>query len=339
LLNFSLIEKTIKYVKEKYPQLECLFTITTNGLLLRDKFISNFLKENNVFICVSLDGYKENHDRNRVTYNNNTTYDEITRIIDTNFKKYPFIYSLCCIDYKTDLIELYKFYKENDRAEGGNIPHLLRINFINDLETNYFDSFSDEDRKNFSENYNKLIDRYIELSQNGKSDWFLDLFIGQEILGFYDRLRFDKNSRFYFVRGACIPGDKIYVLSDGTYSICEKVCIDGLKIGHVSTGLNYDSIFEIITKFNETLISKCGLCNISSLCNVCYAHLINENELGITNKQCINKYSYFIKLIKIIEEIEKINPTFFEKKINETCIKNNKSKIEKFDLLVKNLWR
>lgn len=77
LLNFSLIEKVIKYIKEIYPQLECVYTITTNGLLLRDKVISDFLKENNVVICLSLDGYKENHDRNRLTYNNNPTYDEI----------------------------------------------------------------------------------------------------------------------------------------------------------------------------------------------------------------------------------------------------------------------
>jgi len=52
-----------------------------------------------------------------------------------------------------------------------------------------------------------------------------------------------------------------------------------------------------------------------------------------------NFTSHFGQGLKIIEEFEKINPTFFEKKINETCIKNNKSKIEKFDLLVKNLWR
>lgn len=92
-------------------------------------------------------------------------------------------------------------------------------------------------------------------------------------------------------------------MPDGTYTICEKVCIDGLKIGHISTGINYDFITKIITGFNEILTHKCKSCDISSLCTVCYAYLVNEKKLGIKNEECINKHVYLNKLIEIIEKI------------------------------------
>ncbi len=67
LLGFETIKKVIDYVEEKYADMKASFTITTNGLLLENDEITKYLKSKNVVICLSFDGYKENHNRNRKT--------------------------------------------------------------------------------------------------------------------------------------------------------------------------------------------------------------------------------------------------------------------------------
>lgn len=46
LLGFDVIKKTVEYVKSEYSQYCFNYSITTNGLLLKNKDIANFLKEN-----------------------------------------------------------------------------------------------------------------------------------------------------------------------------------------------------------------------------------------------------------------------------------------------------
>lgn len=133
----------------------------------------DFLKKHNVIICVSIDGYKDNHDRNRLKSNTAPTYDEICRIIQTNFEDYPLIYSLCCIDYLTDLRKLYQYYMNSDRMSGGGMPHLLRVSQIFDLGTDYYDQFSSEHRDQFAMDYRYLEQEYIRLAKTETAIGFL----------------------------------------------------------------------------------------------------------------------------------------------------------------------
>lgn len=151
LINFKVIKASIEYVEEHYSDLEVEFTITTNGSLLSDSEISDFLIRHNVIICISLDGYPENHDRNRLQQNGRTTFDELMNVLNSYFRDYPRIYSLCCIDFRTDLLKLYDFYKKNDRLNGGRIPHLLRIAFISDIGTSYYNQFQEDEKLFFYE--------------------------------------------------------------------------------------------------------------------------------------------------------------------------------------------
>ena len=88
LLGFDVIKKTVEYVKSEYSQYCFNYSITTNGLLLKNKDIANFLKENGFWIVVSLDGTKDNHDRYRVTRGGAPTYDCLMEIIEENFSFY-----------------------------------------------------------------------------------------------------------------------------------------------------------------------------------------------------------------------------------------------------------
>lgn len=317
LMNFQLIRECISYVRQNYGEYNVYFTITTNGLLLRDPEICEFLKENNVIICLSLDGYEENHDRNRVKLNAAPTYQEILSIVRTYFSNYPLIYTLCCIDYKTDPIKLYEFYMKNDRMQGGEIPHLLRISRINDTDTDYYNQFTSEDIQKYISGLSKLEEMYLESVTNNEENWFLDMMVGQELLRIYDRPRFTNLGGYYYVNGCCIPGEKIFVLPDGQYGVCEKVCIDDLYVGNVEQGLDCQKIADLMNHMNELMKERCNHCECSSLCTVCYANLTDKDTIGFSEELCEAKRRNFRHSLRMLNKINEINPGHFESRIEK----------------------
>lgn len=322
LMAFDVIKDAIDYVEKNYKDMECQFTITTNGILLKNEKICDYLKAKNVIICLSLDGYKENHDRNRVLLNNKPSFDELITIINNNFLNYENIYSLCCIDTRTDLQKLYEFYKVNDRISGGNIPHVLRFSFIFDQGSNYYDQFTQKEKERFNFQLNMLREKYISFAIKDKTDWILELLVGQEFLHIMDRVKFSSSIQFYRKNGSCVPGEKIYVYQNGKYGICEKVCHDNIDLGNVYTGLDLDKIVTQMKKFDDIVYQKCCNCEISSICNLCYVNLNNLGELNLQDDFCERRKKYFESIFKIIISIERKNPGFWKRKIIKQSKKN-----------------
>ena len=101
LIQYKLIKKVIEYASGVRE--DTRFYITTNGLLLSQKVIDFFINHD-VFITFSLDGYKANHDRNRVLENGNPTFDKIFSNIQklqqqkNNISKPQMIAFNCCFD-------------------------------------------------------------------------------------------------------------------------------------------------------------------------------------------------------------------------------------------------
>lgn len=277
-----------------------------------------------MIICLSLDGYKENHDRNRLTVKNGVSYDKLMNIIRNSFGEYNNIYTLCCIDTKTDLYKLYDFYNKNDRMNGGEIPHVLRFSYIFDQNSDYYDQFSKEDRKSFNEKLNQLKKRYIELAINEKKDWILDLLIGQEYIRLADRVKFNSSNNYYIAGGCCIPGEKLFVYQDGTYGICEKVCIDGVDIGNVDTGMNYEKIANQVKKMRQAQINRCEKCKISNLCTLCYVNLNRDGDLDLNDNFCMDRIKYYKEVFKDILYIEENNPGYWDRLVRKQANKNLK---------------
>jgi uncharacterized protein len=321
LLAFETIKEVIDYIEEKYSDIGTYFTITTNGLLLENNQISNYLKSKNVIICLSLDAYKENNDRNRKTITKSPTYDRLIKMVRENFSEYNNIYSLCCIDPRTDLEKLYEFYKTNDRLNGGIIPHVLRFSYIFNIESDYFNQFSNEEMSSYRKGYWNLRKKYIEVAIKDQSDWILDLLIGQEFTRIVDRMKLMPCIEYYHKQGCCVPGDKLYVYPNGTYGICEKVCVDGIDLGNVNNGLDLNKIKSQIDRFNNVL-KKCECCEMANLCEVCYSHLTGPDSLGGNEVDCEMRKKHFKEIVKDIIHIEKNNPGYFERKLTKQAQKN-----------------
>lgn len=321
LLGFETIKKVIDYVEEKYADMKASFTLTTNGLLLENDEITEYLKSKNVVICLSFDGYKENHDRNRKTVQRKPSFDRLIKLIKEKFMDYTNIYTLCCIDPKTDLEKLYDFYDKNDRFSGGIIPHVLRFTYIFDVDSDYYSEFSEEDLKRSREQYAMLRKKYIENAINEKSDWIIDLLIGQEFIRLVDRMKLSPRSGYYVKDGCCVPGSKLFVYPDGTYGICEKVCFEGVDLGNVNTGLSMENIIKQIEDYNKAL-EKCKDCEIANMCEVCYSHLRSSTCIGGDDKLCEGRKSHMRDMFKYIMYIESKNKGYFERKLIKQAKKN-----------------
>ena len=78
LMNFEVVKQLVAYARsiEKQHNKNFRFTLTTNGLLIDDDVIE-FANKEMSNVVLSLDGRKEIHDRYRVDYNGNGSFDKI----------------------------------------------------------------------------------------------------------------------------------------------------------------------------------------------------------------------------------------------------------------------
>lgn len=78
LMNFEVVKELVAYARsiEKEKGKNFRFTLTTNGLLIDDDVI-DFANKEMSNVVLSLDGRKEIHDRFRVDYNGNGSFDKI----------------------------------------------------------------------------------------------------------------------------------------------------------------------------------------------------------------------------------------------------------------------
>jgi uncharacterized protein len=83
-LKFEIIKSVVNYCKSK--NFKAKIYATTNGTIINDEII-DFIIENEIHVMFSLDGYKENHDRNRVFANNIPTFELILENIKKIQKK------------------------------------------------------------------------------------------------------------------------------------------------------------------------------------------------------------------------------------------------------------
>ncbi len=78
LMNFDVVKQLVEYARsiEKEKEKNFRFTLTTNGVLVDDDVI-DFCNKEMSNVVLSLDGRKEIHDRYRVDYNGNGSWEKI----------------------------------------------------------------------------------------------------------------------------------------------------------------------------------------------------------------------------------------------------------------------
>lgn len=319
LLNLNLIEQVVEYIKEEYPDEGCQFGTTTNGTLLNDCAIK-FLCENDFLIMLSLDGDKANHDRNRVFKNGRGTYD----VVMNNYRRLKQLYPdieidiSACFDYATDLNLMNDAFSENQM----NIGNLAKIDMEN---TNYYDSFTENDKIRFAKGCDLLKQRVFNAIRDGKSKNDLGP-VDKQFYQLYDALT--SNTIMGGRKVSCIPGEKIFVDLHGDYYVCEKVD-RRFKIGDIHSGLDLDRIAYMVSKFNEAKNKKCKSCAIEYVCDMCFLNCHSDDKVEFSAKTCeINKSSTAKSLTDMVNIWEE-RPEIFDEFLSSyytRCLRRKNSK-------------
>lgn len=163
LMNFDVVKETVYYAKARAAERgkKFLFTLTTNGLLLKDD-IAKFLNEEMENVVLSLDGCKEVHDAVRKTANGKGSFD----LVIDNLKNF--------VKIRGD-----KSYYVRGTFTAKNLDFSKDVLFIADSG---FDSISmepvvtdipdlaitKEHLKTISDEYDRLCDKYLEYYAAGK---------------------------------------------------------------------------------------------------------------------------------------------------------------------------
>ena len=147
LLNWNLIVKVVEYVDNVYRKEfnNILYTVTTNGSLLSSEKI-DFMLSHNFSLLISLDGYKENHNRNRVYISGKGTYDDVIKkisILTAEYEKrrhdsnFEFVYQFA-LTYDNEIsIEKLIQSAENDPEL---YSHYLRMSKVRGINTDYYNN-------------------------------------------------------------------------------------------------------------------------------------------------------------------------------------------------------
>lgn len=285
--------------------------LSTNGLLLSKKNIC-LLQNNGVLFGISLDGYKELHDKYRVDINENPTYDIIkNNILKIKFDDYVGG-AMTIVDSDTDI---FKTYIEMDK--------LFKTISIRPGRMSY---------KGFN----------FEYINNGYSD-FVDYLINQVLMKKYDLL-------YKVINGDDLLGKTILkVISNSKLTRRCDAGIARFSLGvdgniYPCTPASYHKALELTKEqiesernntYFDTFPKKCESCIVKNVCGSdCYVQLFEDSEnenlcyfkknifmlsMYFCGKIETTNFDIYCEIVKMANEI--INRTRFDKELNELFLK------------------
>lgn len=273
LAGIEFYEKFLE-LEEKYNKkgIHVVRTLQTNGLLIDEEY-TRFFKKHKFLLGVSLDGFRDTHDKYRLDNKLDATFDKVMDGI-TILKKYNVEFNILTVITKEvarNIKEIYRFYGKNefyylqfipaidanlmqDERKIYSLTNSTYYNFLNDLFNLWYRDFNNGryiSIQNFDEIVNKVLGR----------DYLL--------------------SCFYKGRCSC----QNVVEANGNVYPCDFYCIDQYKLGNILD----NSIDEIIySKTTENFIKE-GII-LPKECRNCDYYLLCRN--GCKRFRVNNKYYY-----------------------------------------------
>ncbi|MBO8168615.1 MAG: thioether cross-link-forming SCIFF peptide maturase [Thermoanaerobacteraceae bacterium] len=247
LLNFSVVRDTVLYAKEAARKTgkEIRLTLTTNGMLL-DEAVRKFIKDHGIKVVLSLDGRPEINDYMRPAANGEGSYGKIL----PNF--HSMVRDLNGVDYY-----IRGTYTRHNLDFSEDIVHMLRQGFrelsvepvVAPPEAPY--SLSEQDYPRIAQEYDRLVELYLEWQAQGKSFNFFHFNVNLEQGPCLSKRLRGCGAGFEYL--AVTPGGDLYPCHQFVGE--EEFCL-----GNVGTGItNWDlsSYFQRAHVFNKKDCPQC----------------------------------------------------------------------------------
>ncbi|MDR0829665.1 MAG: radical SAM protein [Prevotellaceae bacterium] len=345
-LAFDVIKESKKYFdslnweqfKINIKQNKFAYFIPSNLTIMNEE-IAEFLVNNNIILHVSLDGDKEENDKNRVFSENNGTFEIIMKNLEYLINKYP-EYSKTSIIIQSvladniDTKKSYNFIAEKYKLNTLEKKILRYVSYPQKKEKMLFsDSYNineQEELQNFKSKLNTLAkqtDKELINSltySNGLGSEFAALFLLEQRLEFDKMQNIDFNDNLF----SCpICADGIFVSVNGDFHMCMKSDYS-FPFGNVNTGIDKSKIINFYKNYISGFREKCKDCWAINFCQICPAQILYEKQFYFpTHKDCEiikQKSSIAIKKYILFAENEilygKVKKYFVDSKLNNSIL-------------------
>lgn len=318
LLNFSVVEYITTYARklnEKYKK-DLRIIIVTNLSLMDDKKL-DFLINNNVGICTSLDGPKKVHDQNRVYYRGKGSYEDVIRWINKINDEYKtkgmkrnvgalITITRSSLKYPEEIIDEYL-------KHGFTELHLRFLHNIGDARPCWKKiSYSAEE---FIDFWKKAVDYIIELNKNGKNiKERMSVIILKKVLNKFDpgyldlrspcgaaigQIVYDYDGKIYSCDEGRMVGNDIFNIGDVNQSKYKDVLTSPQTCGIIAASINDSYICD-----NCAYKPYCGICPV---CNyVEQGNVIGKISETIRCKIFKAEFDYIFEKLIYDDEAKKI---------------------------------
>lgn len=278
LLSFPLIRKVVQYVNSIESDRELFFGLSTNGTVFNDGLI-DFLVENKFSLTVSLNGPEKAHDRYRVFASGGPTFERIIQCLkrirnrDEEYYNQKVAFNVTiCPPY--DLAELSEFFRTHDLVRG----HIVRTNFVEPNDTNFFDQF-DKKELDITQDWKNLTALYVDQASRGNGvDPFIRSFFEKGMMRLHKRPMVSLDGEIHLL-GMCTPGvRRLFASPEGRFHVCEKLGYL-FPIGDVESGFDFDRILSLLNRFVSICQQECTQCWAMRLCSACFFHAKKNDQL------------------------------------------------------------
>ncbi|MBT2292012.1 4Fe-4S cluster-binding domain-containing protein [Paenibacillus albidus] len=249
LLDFELLNQMMSYILEqnKDKRFNLKFSMTSNATVLNQRFM-DFLIGNKFDLKISIDGYEEVHDLNRITHNERGSFNKIIKnwdyIADYEMKtgKYVQVTNVVTRNNYMFFYESVKFLVEE-----------LGVKII-DTAIDLFVDWTKEELETICSHIYRIYALYERCFNERRA--FGWSFVN-EVLHSVEEKR-----KFYSCGAGIIS---LYVRTDGTFFSCSTHMAQEEGLGDVDRGLNPQKI-AYLKQLNSIDNETCLACEIYELC-------------------------------------------------------------------------
>lgn len=318
LLNFDLIKKVTKYVRKVELETNKRFKLnmTTNGTLIDDEEVLNFLDENKIGITLSMDGTKEYHDRYRVFEDGTGSYDIMMQGTEKLLKRRngKVTARMTIGKHNVKFSEISK--------EVGKLGFKTVLFSFASVDDDSMLKLKEDDFKVIEEEYKKAAEDTIQSLIEKKV--FTPLNIFEEHI-------YKIHEKRYVVYQCGGGRSYLSVTPSGGIFVCHRFAEDkNFQMGNVYDGLEDDSQKSYIHA-NVEERSDCSNCWGRYICGGgCYYESVhNAGSLDKVNQDFCKVYKkYFEYCIHIYHKVKSITPDFWDdyyknyrKKVDNSVLK------------------
>lgn len=323
LMNFPLIKKTVDYVKTIHlPNIEFLFSVTTNGVLLNR--YREFLVENNFLVIVSLDGNKENN-KHRVFHNGRNSFTKVFSNIDEIKRKHPAYFKEnvmfnSVIHKNNSTPEIQDFFKENFDKKP--ITLGLATSTIRKDKKKEFDKVFERNEAQSAPEYNEDDEKkffsglkHSNIQKFSQLDQLFKIYSGYTFTRINTLLEDQTaNTADYTSTGTCQPYEKkVFVTVNGKLMPCERIS-QQYFMGTVTDDdfqLDFQGVADRYNNYYKNLSRLCDHCYNKKMCGQCIFYL-NLEDKNVKCPNFLSKKEFGKKLsfaVSILEEV----PAYYNK--------------------------